>query len=236
MQTHPQRPPDVPAWGVVWAAWAAFALLLIGWDLSGADLVLMQAIGDPSGFAWRHHPWLTRVLHDGLRQGFMLMFLALCIWAVWTPRPGSPGRRERAVVVLAVLLSLMLVSALKRVSLTSCPWDLQVFGGQARYLSHWRWGQADGGPGHCFPGGHASGALAFMAVALPWWRPAPPVIRSPRTGLLFFATSLCLGVLAGGAQTLRGAHYPSHTGWTALLCGATALMTWRWLEPWMRRA
>ena len=35
---------------------------------------------------------------------------------------------------------------------------------------------------------------------------------------------LGLGVLLGLTQTLRGAHYPSHTAWTALICGAVALL------------
>ena len=52
---------------------------------------------------------------------------------------------------------LLAVAALKRHSPTSCPWSLQEFGGHAVYLSHWRW-RPDGGPGHCFPSGHASGA------------------------------------------------------------------------------
>jgi membrane-associated PAP2 superfamily phosphatase len=30
------------------------------------------------------------------------------------------------------------------------------------------------------------------------------------------------GLVLGLSQTLRGAHYPSHTAWTALFCAATA--------------
>jgi membrane-associated PAP2 superfamily phosphatase len=31
-----------------------------------------------------------------------------------------------------------------------------------------------------------------------------------------------LGLVLGAIQTLRGAHYPSHTAWTALICAAVA--------------
>jgi membrane-associated PAP2 superfamily phosphatase len=36
------------------------------------------------------------------------------------------------------------------------------------------------------------------------------------------AAILLTGLVLGLAQTLRGAHYPSHTAWTALVCAATA--------------
>ena len=74
---------------------------------------------------------------------------------------------------------LLVVSLIKRASLTSCPWDLAEFGGPAQYVSHWVLGLADGGGAHCFPGGHASAALAFVGVALPWLSGRQ---GSPRTG------------------------------------------------------
>jgi hypothetical protein len=41
------------------------------------------------------------------------------------------------------------------------------------------------------------------------------------------------GLVLGLSQTLRGAHYPSHTAWTTLVCAATA---WSRLAAWRRRA
>ena len=35
-----------------------------------------------------------------------------------------------------------------------------------------------------------------------------------------------MGAIAGGAQTLRGAHYPSHTLWTLVICLGSALAAW----------
>ncbi len=66
----------------------------------------------------------------------------------------------------AMGLALVLISTGKHDSLTNCPWKLQLFGGVAEYRSHWAWGAPDGGSGKCFPGGHASAALAFLAVPL----------------------------------------------------------------------
>ena len=39
---------------------------------------------------------------------------------------------------------------------------------------------------------------------------------------------LLMGLVLGLTQTLRGAHYPSHTFWTAFICWAVALLN-HWL-------
>jgi hypothetical protein len=89
---------------------------------------------------------------------------------VWRPLGGFGGisRLQRLEIACGITLSLLLVSAIKHYSQTSCPWDLQAFGGTAHYVSHWAWGLQDGGSGRCFPGGHASAALAYLALPLPW--------------------------------------------------------------------
>jgi membrane-associated PAP2 superfamily phosphatase len=99
---------------------------------------------------------------------------------------------------------------------------LQEFGGKAWYVSHWTWGTRDGGAGHCFPAGHASSALAFIALALPWLFSGQASLR--RRGQWLLLLVLVLGLVFGLAQTLRGAHYPSHTLWTIWICWTVALV------------
>jgi membrane-associated PAP2 superfamily phosphatase len=129
---------------------------------------------------------------------------------------------QRIEIVMGVLWCLLCISSLKRISLTSCPWDMKDFGGTAIYVSHWRWGVADGGDGHCFPGGHASSALAFLALCLPWLTNATQTDR--RRGRTLLMGVLVLGFILGMTQTVRGAHYPSHTLWTGLICWAVAVL------------
>lgn len=204
----------------------AFAL---AWDGSGLDLVVMHALGGSQGFPLRHHPLLERVLHDDMRLVSTALFLATLALLVRWPRhwPGS----ERAVVALGMVLALVAVNTLKRNSLTSCPWDLQAFGGAARYVSHWAWGVADGGSGRCFPGGHASGAAALLPWVLPGVSARDAVSRH-RAGLtlaLLATATACLGLV----QTLRGAHYPSHTLWTLWLCWTTGALPWLARRAWL---
>lgn len=232
--THAIRPSNAPPRHLM-RAWLALALCTLAWDASGLDLPVMRLIGTPEGFPWQHHPLLERVLHDGLRQLAWVAFGVLVVWAVGKdPASGTaPSQRERLVVLGLVTLAVLTINAIKWSSRTSCPWEWTVFGGSVPYVPHWNLFTVDGGAGRCFPGGHASSALAFVPLCLPWlWSPAG--IRRASIGIGWLAGVLLAGVVAGGAQTLRGAHPPSHTLWTALICGGVALGGWQLAMPWLR--
>ena len=192
------------------------ALACVGaWDLSGLDLAVSHLVAGPAGFAWRD-AWLTRhVLHDGGRWLAGVVLVALLVDALRRHAHG-PSRAERWQALAVVLGGLTVVPLLKRASSTSCPWDLAEFGGQAAYVSHWLPGVADGGPGHCFPSGHAVAAFAFFALYF-HWRP-----HQPARARAWLAATLAAGAVFGAAQVVRGAHFASHVLWSAWICWALA--------------
>jgi membrane-associated PAP2 superfamily phosphatase len=201
--------------------WGTLLLLTLAWDASGSDLSAMTWLGGPDGFAWREHWWLSNVMHSGVKQLAVLLYLGVLAMALWPLGIWQQlTRSQRLEIAMGITLSLVVVTAIKRISLTSCPWELQAFGGAASYVSHWSWGEADGGGGACFPGGHASSAFAFIALSLPWL--TSKQTEHQRLGGTMTAMILLSGLVLGLSQTLRGAHYPSHTAWTALVCAATA--------------
>ena len=186
-------------------------VLLLLWDLAGLDRTAMHLVGTPVGFAWKESFLTQTVLHAGGRLAGWLL-LGLLVLNVWRPLWAGPTRADRVRWLAVTLLCVLAVPALKQFSHTSCPWDLAEFGGVARYVGHWRAGLLDGGPGRCFPSGHATAAFAFFGG---WF-----VLRDhqPRAARLWLAGVLLAGLVLGGGQYLRGAHYPSHTLWTAWLC------------------
>ncbi len=208
---------------------AVLLLALLGWDASGLDLALARLYGDANGFAWREHPLVREVLHDGGRLASAAV-LALLAWNVWHPlRCGATlARSQRVWWLSTVLLCMLLVTTLKRLSLTSCPWSLAEFGGSARFVSHWAWGVADGGDGRCFPSGHASAAFAHLAA---WFALRERHIRTARIALVL---TLLFGSLFGWGQLVRGAHFASHTLWTAWICWTAAAASWHAWQ-WARR-
>lgn len=201
--------------------WLACLGMTLAWDASGADIRVMAWLGDVQGFVLRDHWWLSSIGHDVSKRLAVVVYLGT-VWLAFRPMGfwRQISRLQRLEIVMGITLSLLVVTAIKRVSLTSCPWELQAFGGIAKHVSHWAWGVTDGGSGHCFPGGHASSAFAFLALSLPWLASNQRPVR--RTGQKFLAAILLMGLVLGTVQTLRGAHYPSHTAWTALICAAMA--------------
>lgn len=206
------------------------SLFTLAWDASGLDLLVMHEFADTSGFIWRHHPVFQTVLHDWAKNVAWGVYVLTIMLTVW---PAGPLKRltvrQRFEAVTGVLLALMAISVFKNLSHTSCPWDLHRFGGVAQYVSHWSWADLDGGPGRCFPGGHASGGFAFIALAWPWFSLQQPVDWQRGLWVVFF--SLAVGSLFGAVQTVRGAHYPSHTLWTLLIC-VCVTWAWHWIWRW----
>ena len=211
-------------------AWLLAGLLaLLAWEASGWDLVTARWVGGASGFAWREAWWARVLLHDGGRW-LSLALLALLAWDAARPLLHGPSRRERTYWLMVVIACALAVPALKQASATSLPWDLAEFGGHAPYVPHWLLGRIDGGPGHCFPSGHAVSAFAFLGTAF-LWRPHRPALS--RRLLIVIAL---MGALYGATQYLRGAHFISHTLWSAWLCAAMALCARRVAYIGMRAA
>ena len=207
------------------AAWLLAGLLaLLGWEASGGDLALARLLGDPTGFVWRD-AWLTStVLHSGGRW-LAWMMLAVLVWDALRARPAGPPQRERLYWLAATVASLVLVPTLKRFSSTSCPWDLALFGGTVAYVPHWWLRVVDGGPGHCFPSGHAVAAFAFFSVYFLWRAYRPGLARGA------LAAVWLLGGVFGWAQLARGAHFLSHTLWSAWCCWAICSAAgWGWAQ------
>lgn len=209
----------------------AALLLVLAWDATGLDLQAAHWFGTPTGFPWRSSHAFVLWMHEVPRFASWLL-IVLLLAAIARPvgvlrRLDRAGRVQLAVSVLA---SVVAVSLVKTHSATSCPWDLQAFGGVARYVSHWAWGVSDGGPGKCFPAGHASAAFAYLGG---WF-----VFRrvSPRFAWRWLVVTLLVGIALGLGQQMRGAHYMSHTLWTAWLCWSVGLAAEVIAGRWRARA
>lgn len=174
--------------------------------------------------------WVWRVFgHQATKQLGMLLWLGLAVvaWRSWRQR--DP---ERLLPLLFVLLtSLLAVSVngwLKSHSAHSCPWALEGLGGHADYFRILSELPLNPGPGRCIPSGHAGVGFMWIAAihACRRWHPAWHL----RVTLLV----LGYGVLCGGIQIVRGAHFPSHVLMSAAVCGAVVMFSdrlplWSWL-------
>jgi membrane-associated PAP2 superfamily phosphatase len=193
--------------------WLGFPLVLVLlWDISPADKMVAAWYSTAQGFALSDNYWLSHILHTRARQLGVLLGLAF-VAAIWLPIGPlrQCSRRERVWLACMVWVCAAGIATLKSFSQTSCPSDVQDFGGAARYVWHFATG-ADGGPGRCFPSGHASTFFSFLPV---FW-----VLRlhQPRRAWRVLGAMCAIGLALSWVQVVRGAHYPSHILWTAWLC------------------
>ncbi|HSW25340.1 MAG TPA: hypothetical protein VLJ62_21445, partial [Burkholderiaceae bacterium] len=131
-----------PAFGFDIAVALVGVLALLAWETAALDLTVSRQFGTPSGFPWRD-AWFTRaLLHDGGRAlGWCVM--AFMVGRALSPGDGEPARTHRWYWVGVSLLCLLVVPTIKRLSASSCPWDLSEFGGAAAYVPHWWLGVRD---------------------------------------------------------------------------------------------
>lgn len=200
-----------------WLAWQAAGLALSAlaiWLIarSGLDFQLSALAYSPAarGFPLRD-AWLTAVVgHKGLKHLAVVLWFGLLAVALVS----RAWRREALHAALGAALASTAVSLLRGWSAHSCPWELLEFGGAAQWFPVFGAIPANSGPGHCLPSGHASSGFALVSLYFAL-RDAHP--RLARWGL---ALALALGLLAGAVQVARGAHFPSHSLWTAWVAWA----------------
>jgi len=205
----------------------ALMAVLTDWDVALADAAFDRRI---NAFPWRH-AWLTEVFnHVILKRLFTLaglIFLATALWDLVSPRPWSWLRRfQWRVVALSALSVPAATSFIKYLSASHCPWDLQRYGGTEPYVALFHVLPAGAVPGQCMPAGHASSALWMISIAVFF------IPRRPVQGALVLAAFLALGIGVGWLQQLRGAHFLSHTLWSAWIALATVTLIATCLERW----
>ncbi|MDR2872639.1 MAG: phosphatase PAP2 family protein [Xanthomonadaceae bacterium] len=199
------------------------SVLVLSWLLmgKGGDAWVADRIYALQGGHWalkRHFVTQQVIHHFGKYLSVLagITIITLCVVA-HRRRSWQSWRRPLLFLSLSVSLSTLLISTLKGMTNTYCPWELARYGGQFPFSGVFEAGMPGFPRGRCFPAGHASAGYAwvslyFFALATrPRWR---------WWGLSF---GVMAGLVFGIGQQLRGAHFLSHDLWTWLICWLTAL-------------
>lgn len=191
-------------------------------DLRLADLFYDRARG---AFPLQHAWFAEQFNHVILKAMLSCLAGAVVVLALWdTRRPyvhWTPERRlGMRVLAMSAISVPVAISLLKRASSSHCPWELERYGGSAPYIRLLEWMPAGIEPGHCLPGGHASSALWLVGLAA-FWLP-----QHPRKAMCMGASMLLFGVGVGWVQQLRGAHFLTHTLWSAWIACAIVMLNY----------
>jgi membrane-associated PAP2 superfamily phosphatase len=173
-------------------------------------------------FPLKDNDFLENFMHLGLKDLMIMVSMStLAFWILGLKRWELAAtkhinmrwlldyHREFLWIFIAMVISTSAISVLKHLSIHACPWDLLAYGGTLPSIP--LFGDLPLGvkPGHCFPGGHASGGFALIAFYFAFRDSLPKLAKF---GLLF---GLLLGFAMGWGQMMRGAHFMSHNLWTA---------------------
>ncbi len=194
------------------AMFAAAALLLrkSGWDLRIEDLFYDPEI---HAFGLRHSPWIELIGHQLLLVVPIGVGLLAGIAAIASPR--FEALRPWRLVLWALLASIsigpLLIGILKQFTAAHCPWDIVRYGGYADYVQHW-FASSRAEAGRCLPNSHAGAGFSLVALYFAGW-------ASGRRGWRWsgLAIGLAAGLLFGLVRTVQGAHFASHSLWSAAI-------------------
>ncbi|MEO8011794.1 MAG: phosphatase PAP2 family protein [Dokdonella sp.] len=191
-------------------ALAASALSVSGWDLRIQDLFFDPTI---NAFPWRRQPLLEGIGHDLLKMlpigiGFVLLFAAMASPWVDALRRWQPMLWT---TLVALCVGPGVITALKQVTAAHCPWDLARYGGYAPYTHDW-FATSSAQAGRCFPSGHAGAGFSLVALSFAGW--ASGITRWRWAGLII---ALSAGTVFSVVRTIQGAHFVSHSLWSAAI-------------------
>ncbi len=215
-------------------------MLAFVYPQTSLDAWLIQPFYDTHALAFplKNDSFLENVMHKGLKNLMIvvsLMMLGLWIFGlnIWNflPRNRSANRwlkiyhRQFFWVFIAMVISTSSISVLKHLSIHSCPWDVLAYGGTQPWIPLFGNLPEGAKAGHCFPGGHASGGFAVIAIYFGFRDSLPKLAY---VGLLL---GMLLGFAMGWGQMMRGAHFMSHNMWTAWIVWMLLLVQYAVWSP-----
>lgn len=194
------------AWGLV-PIIAALGVKLSGLDLAISDYYYSA---DLAGFPARANDVLEVIGHKSAKSILLAAWFVLLGGAVaahFDPAT-RPWRRVLWATVLGMALGPTIVSILKSITSFPCPWDLHRYAGFAEET-----GQIFVAPrfaGQCFPAGHSAGGFSLFALYF-----GLRVIGRPEAARWAFVLTLVVGIAFSYVRVIQGAHFVSHTLWSA---------------------
>jgi len=199
-------------------------IFLLVLDLTELDLFLANLVY-VDDFLLRNNFISKVILHDFAQKFAWLVYFALLGLIVFARTIFKQlSKLQRTQLALMPLISILVITIVKTLSNTSCPWHLEMFGGAEQYQSHLlNFFTAKNGAGNCFPAGHATSGFAFIGGFFIWRKQHPKLAR------IWLIASISAGLFFGAVQQLRGAHFLSHTLWSTWLCFACSYASFNFL-------
>jgi len=150
----------------------------------------------------------------------LMVILGIKLFRLKKEKESQQATYDLFILMLTVLLSVGIVSLLKRMTEVDCPWDLLMYGGSKPFYSLFNYPAEALPSAHCFPASHASVGFSWVAAYFYF------LVQNNRLKTKVLVTALLLGCIFAAIQQLRGAHFISHDISSLLICLLTSVIVY----------
>lgn len=178
----------------------------------------------PPHWPWRNSFVTEKIIHKGGVK-FIILFTVSLLGICFLNGKIKKNKLNQFFIcfsILASALSIEVIYLLKKINPIQCPWNLDFFSGNDRFVSLYQFFDTNLSFPKCFPAGHSSAAYAWISFYF-----ASQLITGKKN-YKWLLPGLILGFVYGFDQQIRGAHFFSHDIATLFLCwiisGGMAIM------------
>lgn len=213
--------------------WPAVLLLLtllliaaLDLDQRFADALFALNRAFPFQHSTSYEFWLHKLPKKIAAAGFFLLLITALL-----PRRRRHWRQWQLplwLAIVAILMASASIGALKELSDAYCPAQIDRYGGSVHELLSGPWpvfaAPGTAALGNCWPAGHASTGLVFVALYF-----SALMMAKPRLARWLLWGSLLVGQALGLSQVVRGQHFLSHQIWSTAICWFCSVsLFWFW--------
>lgn len=189
-------------------------VLLITVNWFELDFTIADAIYNRFGWTFKKSFFVDGLLHVFARIILIAGYLGLLYLLLQKLLDATDPKAAYNLFILLIAIgsSVAIVSIAKRFLDVDCPWDLIRYGGDKPYFPLFEYDSQYLPSAHCFPASHASVGFSWIALFF-YFNVVGSHLKFKALALV-----LCVGLIFGFAQQLRGAHFISHDLWSYLIC------------------
>ena len=149
---------------------------------------------------------IKAIFYDGIKRFTIIIGIIIFISLIlsFKVKKLKPYKNRLILSFTSFILIPIIVAGLKQFTNTYCPYQLNIYDGEYPYvklLEKYPKDFIQEEEGRCFPAGHSTSGFALISLLF--------LFKKNKKHILTIAT--LLGIIAGTYQTLRGAHFLSHT-------------------------
>ncbi len=204
----------------IFFSWSIFLffIIIISHESGLDEFIASFFYHSQNGWIFRNNFFFEKIIHKGGVIFIMVFYFALLGYLIYLFKEKKKKESQLQIffILITSILTLLSVNLFKHLTTLPCPWHMLKFGSDRASQGIFTLFSSHYPRSLCFPAGHSSSVFPLVS-----WYFSRKLLHQEKWGHLI--PGLFLGVIYGGAQEMRGAHFLSHDLTTLLL---SILISW----------